>query len=101
MKERLAEGGGWPLFSEAAEVLGLVDGDKIGGGDDPSRLLLDLLGLVLSIRGLGDTPYLGEGEVLYFGEAFADFEEGCLLPPSIEEPDPALTDPDPDPDDPV
>ena len=95
MKERLAEGGGWPLFREAA-VLGLVDGDKMGGGDEPSRLDLGLL----SIRGLGDTPYLGEGEVLYFGEAFADFEERllpCSLLPSIEEPDPAALTDDPDP----
>ena len=97
MKERLAEGGGWPLFREAAVVLGLVDGDKMGGGEEPSRLDLGLL----SIRGLGDTPYLGEGEVLYFGEAFADFEEGllpCSLLPSIEEPDPALADADDEPD---
>lgn len=36
-----------------------VDGDKLGG--------------------LGDTPYLGEGEVLYLGEALADFDnEGWL-----------------------
>lgn len=36
-----------------------VDGDKLGG--------------------FGDTPYLGEGDVLYLGEALADFDnEGWL-----------------------
>lgn len=37
-----------------------VDGDKLGG--------------------LGDTPYLGEGEVLYLGEALADFDNDGWVP---------------------
>ena len=81
MKERLAEVGlacPPPLLREAA-VLGLVDGDKMGG--EPSFLLLLLDLLELSPWGLlGDTPYLGDGEVLYLGEALADFadDEGLL-----------------------
>ena len=43
------------LFSRVVLELELpVDGDKLGG--------------------FGDTPYLGEGEVLYLGEALADFD---------------------------
>jgi len=79
MKERLAEVGLAcpPPLLRLEAVLGLVDGDKMGG--DPSFLLLDLL--ELSPWGLlGDTPYLGDGEVLYLGEALADFadDEGLL-----------------------
>ena len=43
------------LFSRVVLELELpVDGDKLGG--------------------FGDTPYLGEGDVLYLGEALADFD---------------------------
>lgn len=41
-----------------------VDGDKLGG--------------------FGDTPYLGEGEVLYLGEALADFDNGLVLEIELE-----------------
>ena len=53
------------MFSRFVLELELpVDGDKLGG--------------------FGDTPYLGEGEVLYLGEALADFDnegwpEGLLV----------------------
>ena len=44
------------MFSRFVLELELpVDGDKLGG--------------------FGDTPYLGEGEVLYLGEALADFDK--------------------------
>ena len=48
------------MFSRVVLELELpVDGDKLGG--------------------FGDTPYLGEGDVLYLGEALADFDnEGWL-----------------------
>ena len=48
------------MFSRFVLELELpVDGDKLGG--------------------FGDTPYLGEGEVLYLGEALADFEGKEIL----------------------
>lgn len=88
-------------------VLGFVDGDKVGGGDDPPppSFLLDLEAelsppwLLLEVLCwdpppvcLGDTPYLGEGEVLYLGEALADLDVG--LPDLLSEPGGGLLDPE-------
>lgn len=53
------------MFSRFVLELELpVDGDKLGG--------------------FGDTPYLGEGEVLYLGEALADFDNGLVLEIELE-----------------
>ena len=60
------------LMKEAEEgVACLTDGDKRGGaeGEAEGEVFLVLLGL-LEV----DDEYLGEGLVLYLGEAFADFD---------------------------
>ena len=99
MKERLAEVGFCPPLLRLEAVLGLVDGDKMGGGDvPPPPSFLDLSWVVLCWDPpvcLGDTPYLGDGEVLYLGEALADFDEGLpdLLSDPIE-PGGGLVDPE-------
>ena len=84
-------------------LLGFVDGDKVGGGDDPPppSFLLDLEAelsppWLLEVLCwdppvcLGDTPYLGEGEVLYLGEALADLD----VPDLLSEPGGGLLDPE-------